>query len=418
MAINQNFLYNYYINLSTIAFLTRVEKLFNLKQKNKKFVIGLMSGTSLDGVDAALVEITGCGLNTKLKLIDFVSPPFPNGLKETVIKNSLPGKGAVTDICRLNFLLPHLYFDAIKTLLKKAHVSIDKIDLIGTHGQTIHHRPKKENFFGHTFGSTLQIGDPSVLAKLSGIVTIGDFRVGDIALGGEGAPLIPYFDYLVFGSKTKNRILLNIGGISNFTILAKNSSQDEVFAFDTGPGNMLTDFLAKKLFGAAYDKGGKFALNGNVDEKLFNDLVKKDKDIELQPPKSTGREYYNDLFLDKLLKKYSYLQPADLIASVSKLTPYAIYRNYEKFFKDKISVDELIISGGGAKNKFFIKHLQNYFGKNVLIKNTDHFGISSDAKEAICFAVLANETVSGIPANIPNVTGAAKKTILGKICLP
>lgn len=395
-----------------------LKKLTALAEKKKKYVVGLMSGTSLDGVDAALVEIKNSGTNIKINLIDFISSPFPDDLPKTILKNSLPGCGNVTDICRLNFLIPHIYFDAVKKLLKKAKFPIEKVDLIGTHGQTIHHLPAKEKYFGHIFGSTLQIGDPAVLAKISNIITVGDFRTGDIALEGEGAPLIPYFDYLIFRSKEKSRALLNIGGISNFTILPKNCTVDDVAAFDTGPGNMLTDFLAKKFLSANYDKGGAAALSGNICKPLFDELILNDKYIISSPPKSTGREYYNEEYLSKYLKKFSSIPFNDFLATVSLLTPFAIYKNFELFVRDKTPVDELIISGGGAKNRFFTNNLKKYFGKNTKIKNINGFGMPSDAKEAVCFAVLANETISGNATNIPAVTGAIKKTILGKICLP
>jgi anhydro-N-acetylmuramic acid kinase len=395
-----------------------LEKLSKIALKKRKIVIGLMSGTSLDGVDAALVEIKNNGANTKLKLLEFVSPAFPKGLAEVILKNSIPGGGRISEICRLNALLPLIYADAVKKLLAKAKFPPDKVDLIGSHGQTIHHLPSKEKYFGHSFGSTLQIGDPAALAKLTGIITIGDFRTGDVALGGQGAPLIPYFDYIMFRSASKNRALLNIGGISNFTIIKKKSATDELTAFDAGPGNMLSDFLAGLFWQKKFDKNGATALSGTVNPELFNELVSKDIFINAPPPKSTGREYYNSGYVDWALKKYNRLNNADFLATVSMLTPFSVYKNYESHIKAKTTIDELIVSGGGAKNKFFIKHLKELFGKSVSVKNINEFGLSSDAKEAVCFAVFANECVSGNPVNLPGVTGAKRKTILGKICLP
>ena len=377
-----------------------------------------MSGTSLDGVDAVLCEIKGNSTSTKVKQLKFISYPFPEGLKEVLLENSSPGKGNVTDICKLNFLIAHIYADAVKLLCKKAKVSLSNIDFIGSHGQTIHHLPNKEKYFGYEISSTLQIGDPSVIAKLTGITTVGDFRVGDIALGGQGAPLIPYFDYILFSSKKKNRALLNLGGISNFTILNKKAKTKDVIAFDTGPANMMIDILAKKFFNMNYDKDGKLASIGKIHEELFNALIEKDNFIEKQPPKSTGRELYGKEFLDELLLKFSSVKKEDWLATVTKFTAYAVWRNYDLFIKNETKIDELFISGGGAKNKFLVKQLKNYFGKKVSIQNVNKLGISSDAKEAICFAVLANETLNGNPSNIPRVTGASRETILGKICLP
>ena len=395
-----------------------IKSLQKISVKNKKMSIGLMSGTSLDGVDSVLCEIKGNSTSTKVKQLKFLSYPFPKGLKEILLENSSPGKGNVTDICKLNFLIAHIYADAVKLLCKKAKAPLSNIDFIGSHGQTIHHLPNKEKYFGYEISSTLQIGDPSVIAKLTGITTVGDFRVGDIALGGQGAPLIPYFDYILFSSKKKNRALLNLGGISNFTILNKKAKTKDVIAFDTGPANMMIDILAKKFFNMNFDKDGKLASIGKIHEELFNALIEKDNFIEKQPPKSTGRELYGKEFLDELLLKFSSVKKEDWLATVTKFTAYAVWRNYDLFIKNETKIDELFISGGGAKNKFLVKQLKNYFGKKVSVQNVNKLGIASDAKEAICFAVLANETLNGNPSNIPRVTGASRETILGKICLP
>ncbi len=395
--------------------LASIEK---LSRKNKKIVIGLMSGTSLDGVDAALLKISGSGTNTKINQLGFITYPFPSGLKELLMENSTPNSGNVTDICRLNFLIPLVYIDAITALCSKCKIHLSNIDLIGSHGQTIHHLPKKENFFGYSFGSTLQIGDPSVIAKRTGILTIGDFRTGDVALNGQGAPLVPYFDFILFHSNEVNRALLNIGGISNITVLNKNGTAKEVIAFDTGPGNMMIDIAAKKFFNTDFDEGGRIALSGNVNDELLNALIHKDNFIEREIPKSTGREYYGKEFLMSLYKKFKKVAGEDWIATVTVFTVYAVFKNYEKFVKSETKIEELFVSGGGARNKYLMRSLKKYFGKTVHVSNVKSLGISPDAKEAICFAVLANETISGNPSNIPRVTGASKATILGKICLP
>lgn len=395
-----------------------MKELLSLKRKKKKFVIGLMSGTSIDNVDVALIEITGNWIDTKIKLVGFSEFPYPVGVKEFILKNSNPHTSSVEEISQLNFLLPKIYSNAVDSLIKKINFPREKIDLIGSHGQTIQHLPNKVEMFGYQVSSTLQIGDPSVLAKLTGKITVGDFRVGDVALNGQGAPLIPYFDFLLFHSKFVNRALLNIGGISNFTILAKQCRQAEVLAFDIGPGNMLVDSLMKYFFAKDFDENGDVAFSGKINEKLFADLIRQDSFIEKKPPKSTGREYYGFSFLSSLLKKYKRLKPEDWISTVSKFTAYCVYRNYEKFIKPKLKIDELIISGGGAKNKFIYNELAAYFGKSVDVKIIDDIGISADAKEAICFAVLANETIHGNTTNIPLSTGADKSTVLGKICLP
>ena len=395
-----------------------MKNLVELSKENKKVAVGLMSGTSLDGVDVALLEIEGNGTNTKLNLIGFLEFPFPDGLKTELLKNSVKETSNVESISQLNFLLPHIYFDAIKTLCNDLDYPIENIDLIGTHGQTIHHLPNIKDYFGYKISSTLQIGDPAVLAKLSGIITIGDFRTGDVALGGEGAPLIPYFDYIIFHSSEKNRALLNIGGISNFTILNKDKGLQDVLAFDTGPGNMLIDTLTKKMFNKNFDKDGNLARSGKFNKQLFEALIHQDEFIERTPPKSTGREYYGEVFLEKILKKFSNVPQKDWLNTITKFTAYAVYRNYEKFVKPETEIDELIVSGGGAKNIFLYECLPKEFGDKVTIKVIDDIGVSSDAKEAICFAVLANEAIVGNRTNIPRTTGAKRATVLGKICLP
>lgn len=395
-----------------------IKDFIRLSRKSSKNVIGLMSGTSIDGVDVVLVQFKGNGISTKIKQMGFHTYPFPKKMREMILRNAETNGGNVTEICKLNFLIARVYVDAIKKLCRKLNFPINKVDLIGSHGQTIHHLPTKEKLFGYDTSSTLQIGDPSVIAKLTGILTVGDFRVGDVALGGEGAPLIPYFDYIIFHSSKKNRALLNIGGISNFTILNKKGKVNDVVAFDTGPGNMLIDYLTKQYFDKDYDKDGRIAIRGKLNLELFDFLKDNDDFIERKPPKSTGREYYGKDFLNKIVNKFIMLPNEDVIRTTTMFTAYAVYRNYEKFIANRTKIDELIISGGGARNPILVSDLKNYFAKSVEVKNIESLGISSDAKEAICFAVLANETISGNETNIPRVTGARKKTILGKICLP
>ena len=395
-----------------------MEKLIGISKKKIRKVIGLMSGTSVDGVDVALVEIDGKGIDTKIDLVGFIEYPYPEGLKDFVLRNSVKETSNVEDISQLNFLLPKFYVKAIQHLLNKLNMAFEDIDLIGSHGQTIHHLPKSVNLFGENVSSTLQIADPAIIAKLTGLVTVGNFRTGDVALGGQGAPLVPYFDYIIFHSNEKNRALLNIGGISNFTILNKKGTQEDVIAFDTGPGNMMIDFLMNRFFNKEYDENGAIAASGNFNEDLFNAFVIKDSFIETTPPKSTGREYYGENFLHDLLDEFKSVPPADWLHTVTKFTSFAVYRNYYKFIKKETINDELLISGGGAKNSFLYKCLSGYFGESVQVKIIDEVGLSSDAKEAICFAVLANETLNGNCTNIPRTTGASKATILGGIYLP
>lgn len=395
-----------------------MQKLSELSNREKRVVAGIMSGTSVDGVDVAVVEIEGSWINTKIKLIGFLEYAYPAGLKEIILKNSVKETSNVYDISQLNFLIPKIYSEAVLELLGNLDMKFEDLDIIGSHGQTIHHLPDPVESFGHQIASTLQIGDPSVLAKLTGVTTVGNFRTADVALNGQGAPLVPYFDYLLFHSNELNRGLLNIGGISNITLLKKGCTQEDVLAFDTGPGNMLIDSLVQRFYGKPFDEDGKITASGNVNEDLLNALVVADSFIERTPPKSTGREYYGEVFYLDLLDEFSSVNKEDWIATVTEFTAYAVHRNYEKFIKSEAVLDELLISGGGANNKELTKKIHTRFGEQVDVKVIDEIGITADAKEAICFAVLANETISGNTANIPRTTGAERATILGQICLP
>ncbi len=394
-----------------------MKQLYKLQKKKKKLVIGLMSGTSADGIDAVLLEVRYFGLKTKFKELYFKTFPYPKGLKEFIFKNSLVETSQVDDICRLNFLIGKLFAKAAINLCEEYGITIDKVDLIGSHGQTIHHLPQKKKMFGEIIQSTLQIGDPSVIAKLTGVVTIGDFRVGDVALGGQGAPLVPYFDFLVFRSNRFNRALLNIGGISNITLLKKKGTIDDVVAFDTGPGNMMIDYLCKKLFHKKFDRNGEIAKRGKVHKNLFEKIIQEDNFLRKAPPKSTGRERYNEHFIYKILNGIKDIKNVDIITTFTEYTAYAVFYNYQKFLNKECQIDELLVSGGGANNEYIIESLQKYFGDKVRVKKVDNQFFSSDSKEAVCFAILANETISEISTNIPKVTGAVQKTVLGKICL-
>jgi anhydro-N-acetylmuramic acid kinase len=247
------------------------------------------------------------------------------------------------------------------------------------------------------------------------VPTVGDFRVGDVALGGQGAPLVPYIDFLLLRSSTKTRGLLNIGGIANITVLPKNCRPEDIQAFDTGPGNMVVDALVKRFYHKPYDRNGKVAMRGKTSEPLVQRLADHPF-VRKNPPKSTGREDFGEKFINRVLRLGSSLRRQDLLATVAELTAYCVYENYVRFIEKKVRLDELIVSGGGAHNKAIMTGLQKYF-RPTPVRKIEEYGISSDTKEAICFALLANETISGNPGNVPAVTGAKSCTLLGKICL-
>jgi anhydro-N-acetylmuramic acid kinase len=384
--------------------------------KSSKLVVGLMSGTSLDGIDAVLLRVWGHGVRTRFKQLAYLESPFPRGLRELLLRNSHPKTSRVDDIARLNVLVALLYADAVKRLARKAGVALADIALIGSHGQTIHHLPAPQKLFGHPIRSTLQIGDPSVLATRTGIRTVGDFRIADMAVGGQGAPLVPYFDWLVFRSRSVNRLLLNIGGIANLTVIPKNCEPDDVIAFDTGPGNMVVDSLMHEFYGKPFDLEGRTAIRGAVSLDLFTEMIQHPY-LKSRPPKSTGREEFGKDFVNTFLKRARGYDREDIIATASQFTAYAVYDGYMRFVRRRMKVEEIIVSGGGAKNRFFVEELCRYFA-GVPVRPVDEFGMSGDAKEAICFAILANETVAGTPTNLPRVTGASRKVVLGKVCTP
>jgi anhydro-N-acetylmuramic acid kinase len=393
-----------------------MERLQKLHSKDQKLIVGLISGTSLDGVDAALVKIKGQGTETKVELLHFLTYRYPDGLKEVILENSTPGQGRVEDICRLNFLLGEIFAQATMSLLEAAGYKTEEVDLIGSHGQTIHHLPEEEMLFDYKIRSTLQLGEPSVIAKRTGIITVADFRPADMAVGGEGAPLVPYFDFVLFHSTDKNRCLLNIGGIANFTVLKNKCRVEEVMAFDTGPGNMVIDALMQKLFQKPFDEQGRTALSGQVSKELLR-VGLEHSFFKKPPPKSTGREEFGESFCNRFLTEGTRLnlKPEDIISTASELTVETIWQSYQNFVLPVVEFDELIISGGGTENQYIMESLRNR-SKDVAVKAIDDFGIPSEAKEAVCFAVLANETISGSPNNVPNATGASRQTILGKIC--
>ena len=385
-----------------------------LKNKSRK-IIGLMSGTSCDGIDLALVDIISTG--NHFEFIHGYHKPYNKIQKKTILDCVDPQHSNIENISQINFYLAQIWSAAIKEMLNKLNISKDEIDLIGSHGQTIYHQPLLNDFGGKKISSTLQLGDPAVLAQLTGITTVGDFRVADVAVGGQGAPLVPYFDWLFFKRLKKNVLALNIGGISNITFIPEDGDLTKVIAFDCGPGNMLIDQLMQRLYEKPFDKNGRIAKIGNFSERIFNHLLKIDDFIKKVPPRSTGREHYGKEFVLKILRKSlrSRIQEPEIIHTVSKYTAYVIYDSYNKFIFPKYKADLLVVGGGGSRNPFIMQSLQEYF-QGVKVTNTSEFNLDEDYKEAICFAVLANELIEGRPTNLPQVTGAERQVLLGKIC--
>lgn len=390
--------------------------IINLLHKNEKLVIGLMSGTSMDGIDSALVRIKNSGLKTSWELIDFEMYAYPPGLKQELLELATAENWNADHLCHLNVVVAELFAQAAYSICEKANVKISEIDLIGSHGQTIRHLPAPEEIYNFNIRTTLQIGEPSVISNRCGVVTVGDFRPADMAQGGEGAPLVPYCDYILLRSEKLNRAALNIGGISNITILPGNCTPETVVAFDTGPGNMIIDGLMQKFFHQDFDENGTIAASGKPYPEILNSLIQHPF-FAKKPPKSTGREQFGQAFQEQLLAAFPVdTSPADIVATMTEFIAFSIFQAYQSFIQKQLKLDELIVSGGGAHNLTILMALQKYF-QPVKVCISTEFGISIDAKEAVCFAILANETLHGHQNNMPGVTNAKSPVILGKICL-
>ena len=388
-------------------------------REQSRTIIGLMSGTSLDGVDAVVAQISGTGLSLNVNQLGFTSISYPKDLKSLLLKNSFPDTSDVQEISQLNVRLAHLYATVVHEVLQQSGVDLQQVDAIGSHGQTIYHVPVAVDCAGLPIRSTLQIGDPSTLAQLLHKTVVGDFRLADMAVGGQGAPLASYFDYAYFSHEEEARALLNIGGIANMTVLPANASSTEVFAFDTGPGNMIIDSLAHQFWGIPYDEGGALGAKGSVNADLLSWLM-DDPYYTLPPPKTTGREVYTSTYVDKLLQKANTLgvsSKEDIVRTVTQFTVDTIGQSYDLHIKPKMNLDRIIVSGGGIHNACLMDAL-NERVPSAQIDTLGEHGVDPDAKEALFFAVFAHETLNGIPSNLPAATGATRPAIMGKICLP
>ena len=388
-----------------------LEKIKQIIDKDRRKVIGLMSGTSADGVDSALVEIEGYGLETKIRLIKFNTYPFPDDVRDRIFRVFPPSKCTVEDICELNFILGDIFADSALRIIKEAGLKPSDVDLIGSHGQTVCHLPKSNT------PSTLQIGEPAVISNKTGIVTIADFRVADIAVGGQGAPLVPYVDFLLLRDKYKSRAIQNIGGIGNVTVLPADGKLDDVIAFDTGPGNMVIDETVRIITQGQmkYDLNGEIASNGSPNKDLLEKLLSHPF-IKQTPPKTTGREEFGTYWTQEIVQKarLSGIIDGDIVATVTEFTARSIYENYERFILPKYDISEVLVCGGGVHNQAIMRSLKEMLNP-IDVGTVDDYGLPSDAKEAIAFAVLANETIHGNVGNVPKATGAKKSVILGKI---
>ncbi len=396
--------------------------------KNFMLVLGMMSGTSADGIDTALVKISSAPPDLKVKLLGHTKQNFPTAVREAILRVAEQNPLAPAEFSQLHARLGQIYAQAALNACKKLKIFPGKIDLIGNHGQTIFHQGVPTEFLGAKTASTLQIGDGSVIAALTGVTTITDFRPVDIAQGGQGAPLVPYVDYLLWRDKKLGRVALNIGGIANLTVIPANAKPSDVFAFDTGPGNMLIDALVQHFTDGhqRYDHDAHLAQHGKLIPQILESLM-NDPYLQQKPPKSTGREYFGASYVKKILSlgRRHNATPNDLVRITTAFTGLSIIDALNKFVLPKTKIHQLVVSGGGANNPFVLAILTGAFlgpsstqaktSLSIEVLPSSAFGVPVDAKEALAFAILAYETFHHRPSNLPSATGAKKPAILGKI---
>ena len=388
-------------------------------------VAGVMSGTSVDGIDVALVRIRGdlffakrqprpSGRSYAIELLGHAAFPYPREVRRAVLSAMNAMSASVADLSRLNFRLAELYAEAVLAARRKFRL---KVDLIGCHGQTIYHQGAGRPFLGQKIATTWQTGEGSVLAARTGVPVVCDFRPADMAVGGKGAPLVPFFDYAFYRDPRMGRIVQNIGGIANLTAIPAAASLNQVRAFDTGPGNMVIDAVAERLFHLPYDRDGKIAASGNVLNPVLRDLLRASF-FRQPPPKTAGREEFGREFVAHFLKLCGRASKADILATATAFTANSIAAALRRFvLTPRASYREFIVSGGGAKNPTLLAMLANELAPmGLTLRLSDEFGLPSEAKEAVAFALLAYQTWHRRPSNVPSATGAKKPAVLGKIC--
>jgi len=409
-------------------------------------VLGMMSGTSVDGIDVSLVRISGsppaggAPPSLSIKLLNHTAISFPAAVRKEILRVAEQTRITSGELSQLHSRLGHIYADAALAACKKFRISPRKIDLIGNHGQTIFHQGSPVSYLGAPTASTLQIGEGAIIAARTGITTVSDFRPADLALGGNAAPLVPFADYALYRHPTLSRISLNIGGIANITVIPAGAKPSQVFAFDTGPGNMLIDALVSHFTHGRqrFDKNAALAQQGGAIPTLLDELL-RDPYLKLAPPKSTGREYYGAAYVKKLvtLGKKHRAKPNDLIRAATLFTALSIVDAVNRFVLPKHKIHQLIVSGGGAQNPLLLAQLSALLGAQtsapvgaqhaapllgkvkpssvIEVFPSSKLNVPTDAKESLAFALLAYETFHQRPSNIPSATGARGPAILGKI---
>jgi anhydro-N-acetylmuramic acid kinase len=381
-------------------------------------VLGLMSGTSADGIDVALVRISGAAERPQARLVNFADFPYPAAVREAVLRLANGAPTTTREISQLNFRIGELFAEAALRACKRFGFAPRRVALIGSHGQTIYHQGAASPFLGARISSTLQIGEPAVIAERTGITTVADFRPADMAAGGQGAPLVPFVDYILYRDARVGRIALNIGGIANLTAIPAGARATDLFAFDTGPGNMIMDALAAHFSRGRlrFDRDARLARRGRLDQSLLRRLLAHPF-FRKSPPKTAGREEFGAEYSRRLIAvgKRGRIAPADLIHTATAFTAATIAQACEKFVFPRVRVSELILAGGGARNPLLIAYLAAFLPSLTIIP-AGTLGVPADAKEAFAFAVLAYAAWQQQANNIPSATGARHPAVLGKIC--
>ena len=375
----------------------------------KPLTIGMMAGTSLDGIDVAICHIEGHAQQAEIEIIGFDTVPYPDSVRQELLDLYENADNAIARISSMNVVIGEAFAAAARQVLEASKLSADDVVLVGTHGQTVWHQPEAESDL--IVQSTLQIGDASRIAAALNCAVVSDFRVADMAVGGQGAPLAAYMDWASFGDANLNRCVQNIGGIGNVTWVPANGSINDVIAFDTGPVNMVIDALVSRLTNGelSYDAGGAIGMNGSVNYDLLNELM-TDPYLSEAPPKSTGREYYGSMMVDAIMEKHPL--DANLISTVTAYTAHSIADAYRRWLPEL--PDEVYVNGGGARNPLLMRMIADALD-GIPVRTTDELGVSADAKEAILFALLAHDSLAGYPTNIPGATGAERAVSLGTV---
>lgn len=373
------------------------------------YAVGLMSGTSVDAIDAALARFES-GRQLETTLVAFVETPLPDELRKRIFAAMNPEQSPVDLICQLNVELGEAFSEAACNVVNEAGLSLEQIDFIASHGQTVYHIPVRDASRHWLTPSTLQLGSPSVIAQQTGVTTIADFRAADIAAGGVGAPLIPFVDAVLFSDSEQDVICQNIGGIANCALLHRNG---DVIAFDSGPGNMVMDQIIQAHAGFRYDKNGERAQQGRVITELLDKALSRAY-FEQAPPKATGREDFGDEFVRWFVQESAGAELNDLLATALELTAVSMTKAYEDFLNPIANPKRVIVSGGGVRNACLMQRLQA-LAPGLQWQTSDEAGVSSGAKEALGFAMLGLATLRGIPSNVPSVTKAMRPVVLGSI---